>query len=210
MNKYLNFSPFYFFCLYSALFIILTAVSNYLLYDDALYYESLGDRLDIARIDEIIKQQKFFQKIGYGIVPIQLLLRIFYTSVCLIIGALLSEQNLNFSQCFNIAIKADIIFLLELFVKIDYFAIAGINSLEEMNIRLFSVLQLAGAKETWMLYPLSLLNIFELVYWILLAIFLSNYTKKSFGYSIGFVAKTYGLGLLLWVMFVMFLILNIA
>ncbi|MDR0834764.1 MAG: hypothetical protein LBN93_11410 [Candidatus Symbiothrix sp.] len=209
MERYLKFSPFSFFCLYCILFIFLTFLANYILYDDTLFYNSFGENLGIERIDAIISQQKLFQKISYGFVPIFLFLRMFYTSICLIIGALLSEQSLKFKQCLNIAIKADVIFLLELFVRIDYFSITGVNSLDEINIRLFSVLQLIGVQEPWISYPFSILNIFELVYWILLALFLSNYTKKSFLFSMGFVAKTYGLGLLLWVMSVMFLILNI-
>jgi hypothetical protein len=209
MNKYLKFSPFYFFCLYSIIFIFFTFCTNYILYNDALYYKSFEETLKANRIADIIEKQRFFQKIGYGIVPLVLLLRAFYTTICLATGAFISEQKLQFSQYFNIAIKADIIFLFELIAKINYFSVFGANSLQEIGNHLCSVLQLVGIKEPLLLYPLGILNIFELIYWILLALFLSNYTKKSFWSSMGFVAKTYGLGLLLWVIFIMFLILNL-
>jgi hypothetical protein len=147
--------------------------------------------------------------IGYGIIPLLILLRTFYTAICLITGVFLFEQNLRFSQCFNIAIKADVIFLLELIVKINYFSIVEVNSLQEINTRLFSVLQWVGTNnvEQWLLYPISILNIFELIYCILLALLLSNYTKKSFIKSLTFVSKTYLIGLFLWAIFIMYIIL---
>jgi hypothetical protein len=183
MDKYLKFPPFYFFCLYSILFVIFTFFSNYILYDDALYYKSFGDTLGIDRIDAIIGQQKVFQKIGYWLIPIIILLRVFYTSICLTIGSFLLEKDLKFAQCFNISIKADVIFLFELMIKIDYFSIIEVNSIEKINVRLFSILQLLGVKDYWMSYPLSILNVFEIIYWITLAIFLSNRTKKPFWVS---------------------------
>lgn len=186
-------------------------MANYILFDDALYYKSFGETLSIDRISKLIVQQKFYQKIGYGFIPVMLLLRAFYTSVCFITGAFLSEQKLTFSQCFNISIKADIIFLFELIIKINYFSIFTADSLQKINIHILSILQLIGINnvEPWLSYSLGILNIFELTYWFLLALFLSHYTKKSFGYSLGFVAKTYGVGLLLWIVFIMFIVLNL-
>ncbi|MDR0232383.1 MAG: hypothetical protein LBI82_09730 [Dysgonamonadaceae bacterium] len=207
MNRYLKFSPFYFFCLYSLITIFFTFCFNYILYDDALYYKSFEETLRIDRIAKIIEQEKFFRKIGYGIIPLMLLLRAFFTSICLAIGVLISEQDFKFSQYFNIAIKADIIFLFELIIKINYFSIFGADSLQEINGRFLSVLQWTGVNnvEQWLFYPMSILNVFELTYWILLALFISNYTKKSFRSSLSFVAKTYGVGLLLWVTLVVYI-----
>jgi hypothetical protein len=124
------------------------------LYDDALYYKFFEETLGIDRIDQIINQQRFFQKIGYGLVPIALLLRVFFTSICLAMGAFFSKQHLTFSQYFNIVIKADIIFLFELMMKISYFSIFGVNSLQELNGRLFSILQYIGYDnvEQWLSY----------------------------------------------------------
>jgi hypothetical protein len=191
--------------------IIFTFLSHYILFDDTLYYKSFEEILNIDRIDKIIEQQRLFQKISYGIIPVIIFLRVFYTSICLTIGGFISEQNLKFSQCFNISVKADLIFLFELMIKIDYFSIVGTSSIQEINDHLFSILQLpmANNMEPWIRYPSGIVNIFELIYWILLAILLSNYTKKSFVSSIGFVAKTYGIGLLLWITFITFIILNL-
>ena len=209
IRNWIKISPFYYFCLYSIVFIFFTFCANYILYDDALYYKSFEEIVGINRIDQIINQQRVFQKVGYGIIPFFLLLRALYTTICLTVGIFLLEKNLKFSNCFNIAIKADIIFLIELVIKINYFSFFEANSLQEVNIHLFSALQYIGINKTeeWLFYPMGVLNIFEIGYWILLSLFLSYYTKESLGASLGFIAKTYGIGLLLWIIFVIYIIL---
>jgi len=105
ISKYLRFSPFYFFCLYSILYVLFTFLFNYILLDDALFYRSFNETLGIDQITKLINRQKFFQMIGYGIIPIFLLLRTFFTAICLVIGIFITEQNLKFNQCFNIALN---------------------------------------------------------------------------------------------------------
>lgn len=167
--------------------------------------------MEVERIDYMIQQQRLYQKIGYGVIPIMIALRAFYTAICFSTGAFITEQNITFKQCFNISLKADIIFLLEVLVRINYFSLTGVNSLEEINIRIFSIYQLLGMNiESWSTYPFHVLNIFEFGYWVLLVLFIRNYTQNSFRRSIGFVVKTYGLGLLLWIGFVIFLMLNLT
>ena len=190
-------------------FIFFTSMANYILYDDSIYYRTFAETLGVDRITEIIERQKLFQKIGMGFIPILLLIRSFYTSICLGTGALVSSVQLNYGQCFNIALKADIIFLFELFIKINYFSVIGVNSIQELNIHLFSVLQWLRINniEQWLFFPLGVLNVFELIYWVLLSLFISYYTQKSFWNSLGFVMKTYGCGLLLLIIFVIYITL---
>ncbi|MFN7839937.1 MAG: hypothetical protein ACK5QG_18395, partial [Bacteroidota bacterium] len=62
----------------------------------------------------------------------------------------------------------------------------------------------------WLVYPIQLLNVFELLYWIALAWQLQEVLEKPFAESLGFVAKTYGVGLAVWVVVVMFLTVSIS
>ena len=60
----------------------------------------------------------------------------------------------------------------------------------------------------YLIYPLQLINIFELAYWIVLAFLIKVYTNRSFDKSFSFVAGTYGVGLFAWVILVVFLSIN--
>lgn len=211
MNQYLKISPLSFLPLLCITFILFAFIYNYLLIEDRLYYNSFANIIAFEKIDSIIQQYRIYQKIGYGIIPIVVILRTSYTALCLSIGAFITRENLSFKQCFNISIKSDIIFIFELVSKINYLAFIGVNSLEDLNIRLLSAFQLLDLQiETWSSYPFLVLNIFELCYWCILALFTSAYTKKSFWQSMFFILKTYGIGLLLWIIFVVFIMLNFS
>lgn len=209
MNRYLNLSIYGFLLIYCMLFIFFSFLHNYILIEDRLYYNSFSNIIAIDKIGYIIDQYKIYQKIGYGIVPIIILLRVFYTSLCLFIGSFISKEHLSFRQCFNVALKSDPIFLFELIFKINYFSFVGINTLQDLNTRILSAFQLLDLQtETWSSYPFLVLNLFELCYWIILASLSSYYTKEGFWVSILFILKSYGVGLILWIMFIVFIMLN--
>ena len=76
----------------------------------------------------------------------------------------------------------------------------------------FSTLNIIGYEglEPWFIYPLQVLNLFELVYWLLLGYGLSKSLKTSMDAAMGIVVSSYGVGLLIWVVAVMFLTLNMS
>ncbi|NBA78875.1 hypothetical protein GOQ04_25205 [Emticicia sp. ODNR4P] len=75
-----------------------------------------------------------------------------------------------------------------------------------------SALQLFDVQKlpSWQVYPLQLMNVFELIYWVLLAYWLKKLLNLSLNKSMEVVASSYGTGLLLWVVFITFLSLNLA
>jgi len=87
-----------------------------------------------------------------------------------------------------------------------------IQTIEDlMKADVFSLLGWTGAENvpTWLQYPLSVVNVFELGFWILLAGGMSYLLQKRWTQMLGFVAATYGVGLLIWVLFIVFLQLNL-
>ncbi|MET3536465.1 hypothetical protein [Chryseobacterium limigenitum] len=64
--------------------------------------------------------------------------------------------------------------------------------------------------EKWLAYPLQLVNLFEVFYWVFLAWGVRELLEEKISYvkSFGLVALTYGIGLLFWVGVVCFFILN--
>jgi hypothetical protein len=65
--------------------------------------------------------------------------------------------------------------------------------------------------EPWLVYPLQVLNIFEAIYWVVLACLLSKeFPELDINRSMGVVVGGYGTGLVIWVILVMFLTLTYA
>jgi hypothetical protein len=200
--------------------IILTFSSQYLFIDDSLYYESLGNQLAIQRIDEILAMSKKWQWIGYAFIPLVILLRTFYTAVFLYIGVFFAEIRLEFGKLFKIALLADFVYILAGFAKLVILIFfREVSTLDDLQFQPLSVMELVNKShvDTLFVYPLSLLNLFELGYFITLAWLLAVALRESggehphgFGKSIKLVTASYGSGLLLWVILVMFVTLNLS
>ena len=75
----------------------------------------------------------------------------------------------------------------------------------------FSLLSLLGQNSVpkWMYYPLQTVNVFEIIFVLLLGYGIS-YLKDEEKPNIGFVLSTYGVGLIFWVLFVVFIMINIG
>jgi hypothetical protein len=59
-------------------------------------------------------------------------------------------------------------------------------------------------------YPLALVSIPEAIYWVVLILLFKPLISGNFWNRLGFVAKTYGVGLLIWVSIVVFVTLNFS
>jgi hypothetical protein len=158
--------------------------------------------------------------IGYAIIPLFVLLRAFYTSVFLYIGIFFTELKVDFGKLFKIALLADFVYVLSAFAKLVILIFfKEVNTLEDLQFQPLSVMELLHVKsiDPLFVYPLSLLNLFELAYFLALAMLLVNVINQAneertlhFSKSLKLVTASYGSGLLLWVVFVMFITLNLS
>ena len=157
------------FLLICLLFIIISWVSQYLLISDTLYYNTFSNQLNYERIELIIEKGKEWQWFGYLIIPVFYLLKLSLIATCLGLGFFFTNDRFNFKTFFNVAVFAELIFLLPsiiktlwfLFVKTDY----DLN-----DLTLFyplSALNLFNAETLprYWLAPLQTLNLFEVAYW---------------------------------------------
>lgn len=179
---------------------------------ERMTFNSLSEQLSANRIQELLENQKKWQWLGYVFVPVFLVIKWLLVAVALDIGALFLEIELKFKNAFKIAMVSEIVFVFLLLVKFGWFFYHR-ETLTLEYVQFFTPLSLINLidysqLDKWFVYPIQNINFFELVYWFLLAYFLSKETKKSFGKSFEFVLYSYGVGLLIWMVFVSFLILN--
>lgn len=201
---------------YFALIVLLNVLANILLYEyiikDEHYYRAFGEQVSLSRIDKLLVFIHKWYWVEYILNPIFVLIKICFVAVCLKTGVILLNLDVSFKQLLRIPIIAEIIFVIALFVKIFWLLFHSENlTLEYINYFYplsFQNLVMIKDIPQYLIYPLQLINIFELLYWIGLAFLIKAYTNFSFDKSLGFVARTYGVGLLAWVVFVVFLSIN--
>ena len=204
---------------YSAITLLINFSIQYLFVSEEIYYQTFGEQLTIQRIDKFLEISTKWQWIGYTILPIIILSRTFYTSIFLYIGIFYTELKIEFSKLFKLALLADFVYVLSGLSKlIILIFFKEVSTLEDLQFTPLSIMELFDTDDIEPLFinPLSLLNIFELGYFLALASLLVGAIKEangkefSFRKSLKLVTASYGSGLLLLMLIVMFITINIS
>ena len=203
------------FCIIAFFLIFMSYIQNKLIITDDLYLNSsIGEQIGFERVEEILDKQKRYEWISYLIIPIIYLLKFSIIALVLLTGFFFFEKKVNFSVIFKAVIFAEIPFLIVPIIKLVWFLFIQTHYTFE-DVQYFfplSALQLFDVKSlpAWQIYPLQLFNVFELIYWVLLAYWLKKLLNISLNKSMEVVASSYGTGLVIWVVFITFLSLNVA
>lgn len=198
-----------FFLLILLFYVLSSVLINWYVITDEMYYQSFGDQLSTDLINKFLNIKNKWDWIGFFIAPILLIVKILFVGICLEVGNFIFDLKLNFKQLIKIVILAETVFLIAAFVRVFWFFLYPENITLEYIQTFYplTLLNLVVIKNVpqYLIYPLQLINFFELMYWFVLAYLLKTYTNKPFNTSFGVVAKTYGVGLLSWVVLVVFL-----
>jgi hypothetical protein len=212
--------PLHLFLCLSALGILLTFAVQYLFFTDTLLQQTFGGQLAFERVSDMVALSKKWQWVGYLSIPVVVLLRVFYTSVFIYTGLFFADIATGFGRIFKIALWADFAFVLSGFSKLVMLLFfKEVSTLHDLQFQPLSVLELTARASTdaIFIYPLSLLNLFELGYFIVLAWLLKDLLSEEqpeipigYGKTFRLVGLSYGSGLILWVITVMFISINLT
>lgn len=193
--------------------VLITFAIKYIFVSDNIYYLSFGDKIATDRITKIIEHSQKWQWLGYVFIPILVLIRVGFTATCLYSGYFIANLKVRFRDVFKVALLADFVFVLAGLVKLVILIFfKEVNTLDDLQFQPLSLMELFNRESVDQLffYPLSLISVFEALYWMALAWLLTEVVEKPFGSALKTVASSYGTGLLLWVLFVMFLTVNLS
>lgn len=201
---------------FGLLYIALTAISYFFILTDSVYVRGLAEKMTAERIEELVEMRSQY---WWGVLiapPVVMFIRTVYTALCITIGVIVLGQDLSYNRILKIALFAESIFLLEIALQVfcgifvlnvrvpdDYANFAPLSALQFFD---------PSALKLWMKHPLRTLNLFEVVYMLVLAYFLTPLLKKgtTFWQTLRLVGASYGLGLLLWVVALAFLLLQVS
>lgn len=214
LREWFDFDKRLYFVLICLLYGVIIFLNQEFIIHEQLYFEAYGEQLSYERITQMIELNRDWAWLNYVLLPIFVLIKVFLVSVCLLIGVLLSDIKLSFRKVFQIVLIAEMIYLIPAFIRTFYFIFwlrdFGLEDLTSFDP--FSLLGWLGrdSLDIWWHYLLYSLNIFELLYWLTLALgFKMVIRQLSYLSALELVASSYGLGLLLWIAGVTFLIVSI-
>lgn len=206
MRKYfsLNSNVKALFLLYVSVMLIITFLQQELVLLPEL------QNLDIIGEDARAQMLERYQRmrwISFLLVPLLLLLSLSLVTLCLFIGSFFyAEMNgKKFKDWWGVAMVAQSVMLAYSVILCAVNIGFGANKAMELTTYT-SLLFLGGEKiEPWVRMPLAAINVFEVLYWVVMALLVGGLCGTRFGKSFKFVMSTYGVGYLFYIAFLMFL-----
>ncbi len=189
------------------IYILNTWITNNILITDSFYYSAFGNQLASYRIEQMINSTKKLQWILYLFTVLLTIIKVILICCIIYAGLLFFDVNILFNKCLKIALIAELSPVLGNSIKVAYYIFNTPKSLQ--NIQVFypmSILNLldTGQIPNFLIYPLQQLNLFEVGYWVLLSLGIRVCTGFTFKRSLMSVIFSYGSGLMLWVLLVLF------
>ena len=211
MKKLLQFNNQYYFWLLCGCSLLFAYLGSQFLYTDTLLYSSLNEQYTNEQIKAMLNLRNKWVGISYLFIPIFIIVRILYTSFCLFLGDLFQESHWGFKRLFNVALKADAVFVLSAISVFYYYLILGQHqTMNDLSVHPFSLLAVIGQENIadWLLFAYNSINLFELIYLVFLTMLIHTATQTGYIKAFIFSLLTYGIGNYLYVVSLTFLHLN--
>ncbi len=203
-----NFNYWY---LYTAI-VVLYTITYYItveyIYTPSFYHEWLSGIVDHNKIEYSIEKKKKYTLIGYIIQPITVLLKCAALTCALYAGITIFSVTVSFRNCFKIVLLAELVSFCASFAKVAAYFL--LPSLTAKNFQYFfplsitSIFSLEGFPE-YLRYPLNQLNIFEVIYWMILTYGLRSLSSIAWTNAAGIILCSCGLAVFLWHLTIIFI-----
>ena len=209
---------FYIFLIVLFAHIFILYFTSYFLEINSKIIDFLAKDYPSSVVQNYIESQKKWWWVSYAVTPVLIGIKVLLVAFCLNFVKIISEklENVKFRDILTVVLIAEFVFIIAGFYKFFNFYLIDTDYTLE-TLQTYYPLSLINYKEAistekWLAYPLQLANVFELMYWGVLAWGIWQLADKKISYqrSLGYVALTYGVGLLFWVGVVCFLILSVS
>ena len=193
--------------------LLIATILGDMLITDNLYYQSYSGQMSQEMIMKILDIRHRYDWVAYIISPLLVTVKMFFIAGLLYTGSIFLDLKIKFKNFWHIVLVSEFVTIAYIFLRLALLYYHNFQTLEEiqgfMPFSVYSVTDKDSIPQY--LSPLfSSLNLFELLYWVVLSMMLKPLLKASFAKSVGFVAKTYGMGLVLWITFLTFLMVQLG
>lgn len=202
------------FFIYTAAALLLGYISELFLVSEELVLEHYRGQFSDDLLYKILEWKQKWRWATYILLPLTSIIKFSLVSLCIYAGVYLLNYHIRLSRIFEIVLMSEFIFLIPALIKLLWFGLIQTDySLTDLQLFMpFSILQIFNPTyvQSWLIYPLSILNAFELTYWIILSLLLGKELNQNFDSMFRLVSSTYGLCLFLWVVVITFITVSLS
>lgn len=212
IHRYFNFDKRLYFIVLCLLILFNGFMMREMIMTEDLFYRTYGEQVATERIESYLEMRDKFKWLAYALIPIVLLIKLSLVSVCINVGTLSFGEKTGFVKIFKVVLIAEIVFITATLVR-TFYLMLFVDIEVIPDIQQFYPLSVANILNPadfpgWLSYPLLTANLFEVIYILVLSVGMVHVLKKDFSYSLSLVAYSYGIGLLIWTVIIVFLTIN--
>ncbi|MFZ2285864.1 MAG: hypothetical protein WAV93_02660 [Bacteroidales bacterium] len=191
--------------------LLILFLSQSALINEIVFFNTYSEQLTYDRAMEVFSKMKSFAWLSYIITPVLMLLKFSAISVLLYIGVFFSDlhKEITLGKIFKVVIVGELVFIAASITKLLWFIFfAGNYTLDDMSffypLSLINLFDRTEVASYW-IYPLQTVNIFQLVYVLILALGLSKISSLKKVVTDRVVLGTYVPAMAVWIALIMFL-----
>lgn len=191
---------------YSSVYIIIGYLSHRFIYTNDLYFNSWNCQWESEHIKDVLSRQRCLEWTSYLFIPVIVFFKVLLPAFCLYINSILCNRHLKWKNCFSIALQAEAVWLIPAVLRFGWFLFFPPEKFEAISdFSPWSISFLASNEAPrYVKYLLQTINVFEFLYWIVLAEGIRSALAGNFKKNLLIVAKSYGIGLIIWIGLVCF------
>lgn len=209
-QKYFKLNIWWALIIISCLYSLSLVIEFQFIFTDEYYRSSFSKIYPHEYIEGIIIRERESEWINFLFVPGVILIPSILIAFVINLIAILKDINLKFGEILDISIKSSIVFALNYFISTILKAFGLLNK-EIWNIdnnydyQSLAILFKDSGYPDYILYPLQLVNVSEIVFILFLSYGFSCISKMKYAKSLSFIFIIYFLILVFWVVFSLFL-----
>ena len=191
--------------------LLILLASQTTLINEIVFFNTFSEQLTYERSMELFHKMRSFAWVSYVVTPAMLLVKFSALSVLLYVGVFFNDlhKEITLAKIFKVVVVSELAFVAASIIKLLWFIFfAGNYILDDMSffypLSLINLFSRAEVASYW-IYPLQTVNIFQLVYALLLALGLSRISSIKREAADKVVLATYVPGIVVWVVLIMFL-----
>lgn len=197
IEEAINFDKRLFFLLLVVLFVVIRYLTNELILQAIPGYRELQK-------EGAFTYFHLFNTLDYLWTPFSLLWKFTLTSFTIWVGGFMGGYKLSFKELWKFTMVAETLFIFPELIRLLWFFIEEPESFMAIqNFYPLSLLSVVNPEqvEPRYHYPLGAINLFEVIYWLLLALGVHSISKTSLSTSLAIVLCSYTFCFLLWLGF---------
>lgn len=211
LKCYFSIDKFYLFLTLVIANILIMWLSKFILINEIVFFNTYSEQLSYDRSLELFESLKKYSWIGYAAIPIIYLIKFLLISVIICTGIFFCDLNerINFKKIFGVVVASEIVFLIASLIKFLWFYLFAENyDLNDLNffypLSLGNLFTRLEVNRVW-IFPLQVLNLFQLLYILLLSFGLSIQSGIERVKTEKAVMVSYLPGLVIWIALIMFI-----